>query len=274
MGRRDDRVERLLRERDPEMVRVAEAHDEHRSTVQEARHALKKLGVKAVFRNRWNGGDVDGYDLVVTLGGDGTLLWTSHVVPSVVPMLAINSAPRESVGYFAAGHKHVLEQTVSKALEGRMHATELTRMKVEVDGVTVSTRVLNDVLFCHECPAVTSRYLIRFGEYEEEQRSSGIWVGPAAGSTAAQRSAGGEVLPLDSPKLQFVVRELYRGGSPKPELDRGLVQADETLWLRSMMRDARLFLDGAHRVHKVDFGSVVTMCRSSEPLTLLGLQEG
>jgi NAD+ kinase len=79
---------------------------------------------------------------------------------------------------------------------------------------------------------------------------------------------------LESKRLQFVVRELYRfggGGTPVPKLDKGLVEPSDALSLRSMMRDARLFLDGAHRVHAVDFGAQLRMERSAESLTLLGL---
>lgn len=270
-----ERVQRLLAEGDPEMERLVRARDDHLATLEEARRAARELGVRAVFRNRWNGHDVDGYDLVVTLGGDGTLLWTSHVVGANVPVLAINTAPGASVGYFAAAGKGHVAEALDAALRGELRARQLARMHVEIDATLVTKRVLNDVLFCHPCPAMTSRYDIRIGERGEEQRSSGVWVGPAAGSTAAQRSAGGRVLPLGSKRLQFVVRELYRGDKDgaQSRLDRGLVPPDESLRFRSHMREASLFVDGAHRHHRVDFGSELRMTRSDEPLTILGLRD-
>jgi NAD+ kinase len=270
-GGRRAHIERLAEEGDPDMVRVLEAHRDHKATLEEARDALQRLGAKATFRHRWSDGDVKGYDLVVTLGGDGTLLWASHVVGSEIPLVAINSAPATSVGYFCAGTKGHLEPILEAALAGQLEATRLTRMQVDMDGDTVSTRVLNDILFSHVCPAVASRYVIGHRDLQEEQRSSGIWVGPAAGSTAAQRSAGGVVLPLASNQLQFVVREPYYGRGEPYRLEKGIVEPGESLLIRSHMRDARMYIDGAHRTCDVDFGAEVRLTRSSEPLTLLGL---
>jgi NAD+ kinase len=152
-------------------------------------------------------------------------------------------------------------------------------MRVELNGRALHDRILNEALFCHASPAATSRYilkLLRDGDRErvvaaEEQKSSGLWVGPAAGSTAAQRSAGGRVLPLTSPKLQFVVRESYQANGHALDMTLGLVDEDETLQIKSKMRQARLFLDGDHIVHEVTIGDVVAMRRSAEPLVVLGL---
>ncbi|MFW6051249.1 MAG: NAD(+)/NADH kinase [Myxococcota bacterium] len=271
-GGRKEHLDQLVAKGDPGMAEVVQAHEDHVTTVEDARRVLKRLGAKAVFRHRWNDGDVKGYDLVVTLGGDGTLLWASHVVGEDTPVLGINSAPRASVGYFCAGDKHGLEETLSAALEGRLAATRLTRMQVDVDDHPVDTRVLNDILFAHVCPAIASRYVLRHRDVEEEQRSSGIWVGPAAGSTAAQRSAGGKVLPLTSDQLQFVVREPYYGMGDPYRLEQGLVEPGESLFVRSRMRDARIYFDGAHRTANVDFGRQIRLTRSPEPLTLLGLR--
>jgi NAD+ kinase len=152
-------------------------------------------------------------------------------------------------------------------------------MQVELNGVVVSRRVLNDALFCHEVPAATSRYILtvrpdgsdRKPAYEEEQKSSGLWIGPAAGSTAAQRSAGGRILPLASHRIQYVVREAYTPLGKPLSLSRGTVDDGGSIVLRSKMRQAKLFLDGPHVVHEVGLGDVVTLCRSDEALTVLGL---
>ncbi len=269
---RSARVRRLLREGDPSVARLREAHEDHRGTVAATRRLLADLGVEVEELVRGEPGRLPRADLVVTLGGDGTLLWTSHLVDADTPLFAINSAPRDSVGYFCGGTKDDLEETLTAAVRGRLPATRLARMRVDMDEKTLSRRVLNDVLFCHECPAVTSRYLIRRGEVEEEQKSSGLWVGPAAGSTAAQRSAGGRALPIGSKKIQYVVREPYHPRAGHYRLTCGLLSPGQTLELRCKMRAGRLFIDGAHRMHTVDIGSRVVMQSSDETLTLLGLR--
>lgn len=268
------RIAKLVADGDRTVERLREAHDAHQRTVALARKLLKSMGAQAIFRYlRTRKKTSEGFDLIVTLGGDGTLLWASHMVTEDRPMVAINTAPGSSVGYFCAGDSTNLEQTLHDALTGRLQATLLPRMCVELDGDVLSKRVLNDVLFCHAVPAATTRYLIRHRGLEEDHKSSGIWVGPAAGSTAAQRSAGGVVLPLTSQQLQWVVRELYRADAQTPcELVKGLVERGEDLRIWSKISDGRIYVDGPHRVHRVPFGAELRMSLSDQPLTLLGLR--
>src|SRR5205814_3511997 len=105
--------------------------------------------------------------------------------------------------FFCAARKGTIHTTLHAALAGKLRRVSLARMRVDLNGVCIHRRVLNEALFCHASPAATSRYILRVTSpdgtsEEEEQKSSGMWIGPAAGSTAAQRSAGGRVLPLAS----------------------------------------------------------------------------
>jgi hypothetical protein len=51
----------------------------------------------------------------------------------------------------------------------------------------------------------------------------------------------------------------------------GLVDEGQALQIKNKMRQALVFLDGDHIVHEATIGDVVTMRRSEEPLTVLGL---
>jgi NAD+ kinase len=277
---KDARIAKLLASGDETVRRMRPGHEDHTSTIEEVRRALHDLRVDAAFCDQPHGFRVEGRcDLVVTVGGDGTLLAVSHGIGAGTPLLGINSAPSHSVGFFCAAQKGQAKAALAAALEGTLRRVELARMRVELNGRALHDRILNEALFCHASPAATSRYilkLLRDGDHErvvaaEEQKSSGLWVGPAAGSTAAQRSAGGKVLPLTSPRLQFVVRESYQANGHALEMTLGLVDEDETLQIKSKMRQARLFLDGDHIVHEVTIGDVVAMRRSAEPLVVLGL---
>jgi NAD+ kinase len=279
---RDARIERLVAAEDETVRRMRPGHQAHIETIEEVRRALSELGAEAVCTEHPHHFRVEGRcDLVVTVGGDGTLLAASHGIGAGVPLLGVNSAPMQSVGFFCAAKKGRAKAALAAALAGDMRRAELTRMRVELDGTLLHDRVLNEALFCHASPAATSRYILRLvqprdrgkaREIEvEEQKSSGLWVGPAAGSTAAQRSAGGKVLPLTSTKLQYVVREPYRIEGHMLHLAQGLIDEEQALEIKSKMRQARVFLDGDHIVHDVTIGNVVTMRRSAEPLTVLGL---
>lgn len=266
----DPVVARLLRRRDPTVSRIKQAHEDHEATLHEVEEALAALGAKVVLHGG-PGSRIPRCDLVVTVGGDGTLLDASHLVGDDCPLLGINSAPGHSVGFFCGGIKGSVEATLSRALAGKLSASTLTRMRVELNGKLIHARVLNEALFCQASPGATSRYILRIDGVEEEQRSSGIWIGPAAGSTAAQKSAGGRVLPLESRRLQYVVREPYNPAGRSYERVRGIVEAGKTLTLRSKMREAKIFLDGHRIIRAVGLGDVVTMRASKEPLTVLGI---
>jgi NAD+ kinase len=270
--RRHERIQQLVAAGEPAALQLLRAHEDHMRSLEAARQALISLGAAAKFRHRSHDAHAKDVDLVVTLGGDGTLLWASHLVGADTPLLALNTAPRASVGYFCAGKNGEIAAVLADALAGKLRETSLTRMQVTLDGKRVSTRVLNDALFCHECPASTSRYGLRFGRFAEEHKSSGVWIGPAAGSTAAQHSAGGKILPVRSRLLQFVVREPYEPNGTRYRLLQGMVKPDGSLTLQSSMRAGRLYLDGPHDAHAVEMASKIEFRRSPESLTLLGFK--
>ena len=273
VGREQERLEELISHSDISVDGLLREHEIHQETLKRAKRALRDLGARAVLRYRPEPMPEEGaWDLIVTLGGDGTLLWASHLADSSTPMLAINSAPDTSVGYFCAGDAHNVDEVLAEALAGTLRSGRLSRMRVELGDRLISTRVLNDALYCHESPAATSRYIIGYDGQQERQMSSGVWVGPAAGSTAALRSAGGKVMAVGSQKLQFVVREPYRGVDNKYELTKGMVAPGDDLQITSRMTKGRLFLDGTQKVHAVGIGDRVRMTLSDEPLTLLGLK--
>jgi NAD+ kinase len=271
--RKDPRMARLVEAGDPTISRLRASHEAHEQTVREVKATLDRLGVEVAAiggpAQQLEALDLD-LDLVVTVGGDGTLLSASHNVNDV-PILGINSAPQHSVGFFCGARSGEAPGALEKALRGGLRRTVLTRMQVTVNGAVVTSRVLNDALFCHASPAATSRYLIRLGKVEEEQKSSGFWIGPAAGSTAAQRSAGGRVLPLTSKRLQLVVREPYTPHGEEYRLRHALILPGSPLVVRSKSHDAKLFFDGPINSFDVGFGDVIEFTQAPQSLTLLGI---
>jgi len=79
------------------------------------------------------------------------------------------------------------------------------------------------------------------------------------------------ILPLTSGALQFVVREPYVRLGASLELRSGVVEDGGTITIRCKMREAKLFIDGHHTTHDVEIGDVITMRRSEEDLTVLGM---
>ena len=267
----DAHARRLIRRGDISVARWKKAHQNHVATLKLVHRVLKTAGA-TVWQVRGAQVAFDPTDavLVVAVGGDGTLLAASHHM-NRVPVLGVNSSPEHSVGFFCAARSENVTQKLEAALLGKLAKIKLSRMEVALNGRTISRHVLNEALFCHAIPAATSRYILRCGRSREEQRSSGIWVSTAAGSTGAAHSAGGKLMPFSSKRIQAVVREPYLVMGKPYRMSRIEIPNTAKLTVQSKMQDARLFLDGPYTQTKVGLGDTITMQTSPEPLTVLGL---
>jgi NAD+ kinase len=269
--RRDGDVglEEALR-RSPERARrVEEADREHRATVEAVRAALHDAGVRHRVVERLTRREVRRADLVITVGGDGTFLRASHCVDvddagRSVPMLGVNSSPNSSLGFFCASTRHDFRAVLDELLAGQRSTRGLWRMSVRVNGKPLRDQVLNDGLLAHHVPAETTRYSLILGERRQYQKSSGLWIATAAGSTAAIHSAGGEILPLDDRRLQLRVRELFRPSVDGVAIDAA-VFGDE-LVVESHMPRGVLYLDGGQRRVSFGFGDRIGFRPSAWPL--------
>lgn len=255
---------------DATATRILHAHQSHERTLETARALLTKKGIPfteisskdntAVIRRK-----LATADFVMTIGGDGTVLNASHYVRHGA-LLGVNSAPGDSVGHFCHAHGKNLRQKLADILAGRWNPMSLARLAITLEEKELPELALNDALIAHDCPAATTRYLIRVKEHEEEHRSSGLWVSTAAGSTAAIHSAGGRVLPLHSENIQYLVRELYREPGRQYQLRRGLLRPGEQLTIASKMPEAHLYIDGARTKYKFPFGARAGFRLAETPL--------
>jgi NAD+ kinase len=271
--KKESNVSRLIKTGDPLVEGIVTAHKHHSESLPTVKKVLESRELKATWLHRIGNINLDQYDLIIALGGDGTVLHASHSIGNT-PVLAVNSSPSTSVGFFTGANADNFGTVLDQVLSEQLKPVTLSRMEVAVNGKVVTSRALNDVLFCHDCPASTTRYQLTFDDHTEDQISSGVWVSTAAGSTAVIRSAGGKMMPPRSKQLQFAVREPFPLGGKEqriaPSMVRGFVPEDKSLNIRSKTEAASLYIDGPHVVFPVDFGDVVTFARSNTSLHLFG----
>jgi NAD+ kinase len=203
---------------------------------------------------------------VITVGGDGTLLATSHWVTRA-GLLGVNSAPKSSVGYLTSTRRTAVARDLARIAKGDLLPQAVSRVEVELDGKRLLP-ALNDVLIAHEQPAATSRYRLRLGRRAEEHRSSGLWVATPTGSTAGIRSAGGQPMSLGEHRLQFRARELYRVKGRSVALESGFVEGGQALEVESAMQAGWLYIDGARLATRFPFGARATFRVAEQPLLL------
>jgi len=245
-------------------------HDTHARSIAAVRAALDGLNAKQTWlrRDKLRPFAESRFDLVLTVGGDGTLLSVAQHLHKV-PALALNSAPKDSVGYFAAVNADSVGDYVNDIFAGRRTPQAITRLGVWIHGAPAGPPALNEVLYAHPAPAATTRFAIRPpGERGyEEQKTSGLWVATAIGSTGAIGSAGGKLCDPASDSLQYIVREPYSEGRPYRHT-RGFLTPRQKLRLESRMPLSVLYFDGWSVTVPVRFGALVEFGVHATPLYL------
>ncbi len=264
-------VDTLLKNEDTTTVRLLQAHKANGEAISQLRALLEQRGIASSWCHQPTVADVQNTDLVISIGGDGTLLEAAGKIAGDTPLLGINSSPETSVGYLCGITVDAVGKTLDALAEGTLPVNLLSRIAISINDETLTETALNDVLFAHNNPAAVSRYEIGIEQRTEQHSSSGVWISTAAGSTAAMFSAGGEILPLSSNVLQFRVRELFRPPETGPfRLCSGFLDPGVQLQLTSQMDLANLFVDGHWNKHHIAYGDCITFQHSPQPLHLLG----
>jgi NAD+ kinase len=246
------------------------SHQENQRTLAAVQAAFEAVGMPYDCLYRGELTSVAGYDLVLSVGGDGTFLEVARYAGNL-PILGVNSDPERSTAFFCAADRSTIRPQLEALLAGKVAEVRLARMQVTINDRLLPYYALNDLLVAHANPAAMTSYTLDIGSVSEPQRSSGLWIATAAGSTAAIRAAGGRILPLRSRKLQYLVREPYNGGRCRYRLRKGIVGPETLFAVTSRTRRGRLFMDGPHLRFSLGLGDVLTVTTAAVPLRVLGL---
>jgi NAD+ kinase len=257
----------LVREHDMSAKKIRVAHEVHNKALRQVEKTLQSLKIpyKSIYRD--SPYSIKGYDLIISVGGDGTFLKAAHRAMAT-PVLGVNSSPQFSVGYFCAATPQTLPQVLKKFLH-KPRYRKIQRLKLTVNKKNFPTLIINEILITNSNPAGTSRYILKVGSTQEEHKSSGIWVAPASGSTAAIHSAGGKKLPLQSARYQYVIREPYYQKGQRLKLQRGILSSQEKVTFISKMEGAAFYIDGPHIYQKIKRGDRLVIEQSNQPLLMV-----
>lgn len=266
LERRDPRLARLIQDGDPLVARVESSHLETVYTREVVERTLAARGIQ-VHQARRLGPIANGrYDLIVSIGGDGTVLdvarWVDHT-----PVLAVNSSPSTSFGHFTCCTADTLDDVLERLQDDVLEPTLLSRIRLVIDGAVHPQPVLNDVLVADTVPSATSRYVLQVGDQEEDQKSSGVWMSTAAGSTGAMQSAGGEPMEVRDTRLQYRVREPCVQPGRQWHLLGGIVGGP--VRMTSRMINGGAFLDGRRVAVPLTFGAHVEVHPDGPPLRIV-----
>ena len=140
-------------------------------------------------------------DLIVTVGGDGTVLKTCMSIPKPeTPILAVNMGRR---GYLTEVDPENAMHAIESYIKGTCKTEERTKLCVAIEGES-SFDGLNEVVIASGTPSKMLHFMVSIDKSQLlEFRGDGLIVSTPTGSTAYSLSANGPI--MDNSVEAFVV---------------------------------------------------------------------
>ena len=205
------------------------------------------------------------YDLVVVLGGDGTLLAAARTLQAGIPILGVNLG---NLGFLTEINRGELYPALVEVLEGRFSTEERSLFDVELrrqSGEPSRFRVLNDAVITKSALARIIELTLQVdGHLIARFRSDGLIISTPTGSTAYNLSAGG---PIVNPLLPVAVLTPI---CPHALSMRPIVVPDAApieVTLETRREEVYLTLDGQEGT-SLSFGDTVSLTRSAATVRL------
>jgi len=195
-------------------------------------------------------------DLVVIVGGDGTILRTVQQMKRQVPLIGINWG---EVGFLADLEPPEAPGFLSQMKEG-FSTEKRMRVAFSKNGMHLGD-ALNEALIVTSRPAKMLRFsVIVDGVLAEQFRADGLLVSSPTGSTAYAMSAGG---PIIDPRIQGILLVPLAPYmlSSRPHL----ISSERRIGIRlESAKPARLVIDGQQTVD-LSTDDLIEVTKSAEP---------
>lgn len=157
--------------------RLKNRYTVHKTCVDDVTSIIDSIGIKysLIGREELHRGSIQDRDLVIAVGGDGTVLNTASFIDDSIPVLGVNSDPsrieeiranekrdeRRSRGALCAISACNVHATLPQILYGDVNPGLRSRIQCLVRSTYTETRLppsLNDILITQPVPAAVSRF--------------------------------------------------------------------------------------------------------------------
>ncbi len=212
----------------------------------------------------------EGFDLVVTLGGDGTVLRAGHLcAPHDIPILPVNMG---SLGFLIELNLGDWPQAIDRLIAGdfwfekrMMLHVRVWRGEIRLDAFDV----LNDAVIARGENLRPLHLRVSLdGQAVTTYVADALVVSTPTGSTAYALAAGGPILP---PELRNI---LLIPVAPHLSIDRGIVLAEGATVSITVMSDHGSVISGdGQQPLALQFGDRVDVCASKDITRLVRFQE-
>jgi len=191
------RVERIgiISRRDTYSLKVSsQIYDflKDRVEVTTSRELGKVVGLRERFR-------LSECDVLVVVGGDGTILRTLHLLDVQIPLMGVNTG---EIGFLAEVGSRKWKSAIEQLLQGDFIVEEHSRIEASADSIRFPPS-MNEVVIVTAHPAKMLGYTVRVnGEVLDTFRADGVIFATPTGSTAYAMSSGG---PIVDPSLNAII---------------------------------------------------------------------
>ena len=264
-------------------------HDESLRKVTEILNQVKNdydVSFDLRAREQVRRADFIGRDLVIVLGGDGTLTSISHNIDAETPVIGVNSHPIDvdpngSFGFYMDSNIDTFSADIVTALSGNAIINQIPRLQAIIDTTSgnrfTTDPAMNDLLIANTHQYAPSKYHLRREGKKCRQQSSGLvfstWLGQGAWLNHIINQKTIENLRKNIQDNQInnhyfvVAREI----SHKQRVDHPwswLDWTDQTTTITSDMHRGYVVPDGWDEVH-FNRGATITVNLAAPKLCLL-----
>ncbi len=211
-------------------------------------------------------GRLQDLDLIIILGGDGTVLKTIRKLNKQIPVIAFNAG---TVGFMSEAPLIEATALLKKALHGEGRIEKCTRLQCKLNRRKLRPGLNDALLLSSDLSKVIHISAKKSSTTLFEGVADGVIISTRVGSTAYSMAVGGPI--LDPGVDAFIVNMLY----PVRIAVRPIllpVTAKVTLALKDPSREGYLIVDGENE-GKVEYGDKIMINQASEPALFLRLRE-
>lgn len=201
-------------------------------------------------------------DMLLVLGGDGTLLSAAHT-PGIenVPLLAINIG---TLGFLTDASLAELYPTLEAVRRGDYRVEHRMMLEVIVNG-TFRAFALNDVVIRHYTRLIELDAYID-GELFIPYTADGLIIATPSGATGYSLSCAGTIV---APQLEAILLTPIAPHSltVRPFIAHG--NAEITVKMRSAYESVDVFVDGQRETHSLEAEAVIHVQKAERTIQLI-----
>ncbi|MBC7084946.1 MAG: NAD(+)/NADH kinase [Methanomethylovorans sp.] len=198
-----------------------------------------------------------GVELIISIGGDGTVLRTISKMDDPLPLLAINMG---TLGFLVDVKPEDAIKTIENVLKGFTY-TERFRLAVQLNEENLPCATNELVLITSRAAKILSFSICVDESLIDELRADGVVIATPTGSTAYAMSAGGPIIDPRVDAILIVPLAPFKL-SARPWVVPG--SSKIKLTMTTPEKEAAIVIDGQHTYH-IHEKDVITLSKAKNP---------